>query len=158
MQARMRSIHAFFLLLSLLAAAPVQAQVTTADLVGTVTDSSGAVVVSAQVTATNEGTVTGAVSADRRLRKLPDQPIASGAVYTFLRARGIQEVGADGHRTPSQPASPDQSRTRGWRSEPGGGSGRDSSTAGKPVLCIGQCDFRRLRSRTFPSMAEISFN
>jgi hypothetical protein len=35
---------------------PVSAQVTTADLVGTVTDSSGAVVVSAQVTAMNEGT------------------------------------------------------------------------------------------------------
>ena len=43
-------------MLSLLTAAPVQAQVTTADLIGTVTDSSGAVVVSAQVTATNEGT------------------------------------------------------------------------------------------------------
>src|SRR4030095_5823936 len=47
---------AILCLLSLLAKAPVQAQVTTADLVGTVTDSSGAVVVSAQVTATNEGT------------------------------------------------------------------------------------------------------
>ena len=56
MQARMRSILAIFFLLSLFAVAPVQAQVTTADLVGTVTDSSGAVVVSAQVTATNEGT------------------------------------------------------------------------------------------------------
>jgi carboxypeptidase family protein len=56
MQARMRSIFAILFLLSLLAKAPVQAQVTTADLVGTVADSSGAVVVSAQVTATNEGT------------------------------------------------------------------------------------------------------
>ena len=52
----MRSIHVVFFLLSLLVAAPIQAQVTTADLIGTVTDSSGAVVVSAQVTATNEGT------------------------------------------------------------------------------------------------------
>ena len=43
-------------LLSLFKGALVQAQVTTADLIGTVTDSSGAVVVSAQVTATNEGT------------------------------------------------------------------------------------------------------
>ena len=56
MQARMRSIFAILFLLSLLAKAPAQAQVTTADLVGTVADSSGAVVVSAQVTATNEGT------------------------------------------------------------------------------------------------------
>jgi len=52
----MRSIIKIFFLLSLFAKAPVQAQVTTADLVGTVTDSSGAVVVSAHVTATNEGT------------------------------------------------------------------------------------------------------
>src|SRR5688572_21946659 len=56
MQVRMRSIIKIFFLLSLFAKAPVQAQVTTADLVGTVTDSSGAVVVSAHVTATNEGT------------------------------------------------------------------------------------------------------
>ena len=56
MRTRMRSIVAIFFLLSLFARVPVQAQVTTADLVGTVTDSSGAVVVSAQVTATNEGT------------------------------------------------------------------------------------------------------
>jgi len=56
MQARMRFILAIIFLLSLLAQAPVHAQVTTADLIGTISDGSGAVVVSAQVTATNEGT------------------------------------------------------------------------------------------------------
>src|SRR5262245_65713979 len=55
MRARICFVAVSFLL-GLFALSPVQAQVTTADLVGTVTDSSGAVVISAQVTATNEGT------------------------------------------------------------------------------------------------------
>ena len=42
--------------LGLLLATPVQAQVTTADLVGRVTDTSGGVLPGATVTLTNEGT------------------------------------------------------------------------------------------------------
>jgi hypothetical protein len=56
MSTKVRFALAVFFLLCLVTKAPLSAQVTTADLVGTVTDSSGAVVVAARVTATNEGT------------------------------------------------------------------------------------------------------
>ena len=57
MYSRLRSVSfALFALLYLAAPVDLHAQVTTADLVGTVKDGSGAVVAGAQVTATNEAT------------------------------------------------------------------------------------------------------
>ena len=67
--------------LGLLLAVPVHAQVTTADLVGRVTDTSGGVLPGATVTVTNDGTRDVRVATDGRRRRLRVQPAADRQLH-----------------------------------------------------------------------------
>ncbi len=79
--------------LGLLLAAPVRAQVTTADLVGRVTDTSGGVLPGATVTLTNEGTrdVRVATTGDGGDYVFNLLPIGSYTVTVELQGFGIPD-------------------------------------------------------------------